>query len=318
MSILEVEGLVKRYARARAAPVVAVDGVSFTVGRGEVVGLLGSNGAGKSTTLKMACGLVRPDAGHARVAGFDTTRQPRRALRHLAAVLEGNRNLYWRLTARENLEYFAGNRGRTRRSVRADVTRLLARFGLEEKADTVVNGFSRGMQQRLALAVALLADTEVLVLDEPTLGLDVASGLEVRRLLGEIAAEGRTVVLSSHDMATVQAVCERVVVIDGGRVVTDARVAELLRLFRTRGYTVRARAPLGAEVLAGLRAAFPVVLGEAGAHEVHVDLEHGEDVYRLVEVLRRFDVPLESLDHTGVHFEEVFQSVVGTAAGVAA
>jgi ABC-2 type transport system ATP-binding protein len=246
-AIVFVDGLHKTFpARSRTDPAVkAVDGVGFSVERGALVGLLGPNGAGKTTTIKALCGLIEPDAGELTVAGIDVRRRRRHALRHLAAVLEGNRNLYWRLTAFENLTYFAGNRGMPRRSVVKRIDELLERFDLGAKRDALVSSLSRGMQQKLALAVAALADTDVVLLDEPTLGLDVETGYEVRALLREMQREGRTVIVSTHDMPVVQDLCERTVVIAHGRVLVDDRVDHLMRLFASRAYEVDARRAAG-------------------------------------------------------------------------
>jgi ABC-2 type transport system ATP-binding protein len=314
---LRIAGLRKAYPRRGQAPLVAVDGVGFEAERGEVVGLLGPNGAGKTTTIKMICGLIRPDAGDVEVCGVDARTQPRLATRHLAAVLEGNRNLYWRLTARENLNYFMGNRGRSRKSVRAAADDLLDRFELAGKADTLVSDLSRGMQQKLAIAVAVLAGTEVILLDEPTLGLDVHTGDEVRRLIRELASDGRTVLLSSHDMAVVQDVCARVVVIAGGRLVADERVATLLDLFASRAYDVRLGVPLDARQIDALRRGFPLVELSSDGLGVRVDLTRGDDLYRFIDVLRSARTPVESLDRVTVRFEEVFRHLVrqGSAGG---
>ncbi|MBW6455753.1 MAG: ABC transporter ATP-binding protein [Trueperaceae bacterium] len=307
---LRVRDLRKAYPRRGREPLLAVDGVGFGAEAGQVVGLLGPNGAGKTTTIKMVCGLIRPDAGTVEVCGVDARRRPRDATRHIAAVLEGNRNLYWRLTARENLLYFMGNRGRSPRAVSPAADALLERFDLADKRDALVADLSRGMQQKLAIAVAVLAGTQVLLLDEPTLGLDVQTGDEVRRLVRELADEGRTVLLSSHDMAVVQDVCERVVVIAHGRLVADERVETLLRLFATRAYDARLGAPLTAAQAAELRRAFPLVsVADDGLH-VRLDLERGDDVYRFIDVLRRERTPMESLDRVAVRFEEVFRHLV--------
>ena len=145
MALIRVEDIRKSYKkRASKETVQAVGGVSFSVAAGEIVGLLGPNGAGKTTTIKMICGLIRPDAGRVLINGRDNRRERLTALRHISAVLEGNRNLYWRLTVRENLEYFAGNRGRSRAAARADIDRLLAQFRLTSKAKELVNNLSRG------------------------------------------------------------------------------------------------------------------------------------------------------------------------------
>lgn len=310
-AVVNVEGLTKRYPKRGAkGTVTAVDDVSFSVRRGEVTGLLGPNGAGKTTTIKTICGLLRPDAGRVSVCGVDNQRQRLRALRHISAVLEGNRNLYWRLTVRENLFYFAGNRGVSVRAVRPTVERLLAQFRLEDKANELVNNLSRGMQQKLAIAVALCAGTEVVLLDEPTLGLDVETGLEVRALLAEVAREGRTVIISTHDMALVQALCKHVVIISRGRVVADSSVGELLGLFETRAYRVVLGAPL-TPAQEGRLARFGARYEVAEAPTLELTLEHPEDLYDLIDTLKAARTPIESLSRTEMDFERVFLELVG-------
>lgn len=308
LSLIEVDGVRKYYRGSRQERVTAVDGVTFQVGRGEVVGLLGPNGAGKTTTIKMACGLIHPDEGAVRVSGHDTRTARSQAVKHVSAVLEGNRNLYWRLSVMENLVYFAGNRGRSRSSVRKRAGELLERFGLEAKSDVIVAKLSRGMQQKLAIATCLLADTEVLVLDEPTLGLDVETGFEVRSLLREIAAEGRTVVLSSHDMPVVEDLCRRVVVVSGGKVVTDAKVADLLKLFESRAFAVTLTAPLLPDERARLERSFTVSVTEATTFEV--ELPRSDELFRLMDFLRDVGAEVESIERTTVRFEQVFRRLV--------
>lgn len=311
-SVVEVAGLRKTFpARGRRSPAVtAVQDVSFEVGRGELLGLLGPNGAGKTTTIKALCGLVRPDAGRLHVAGVDVLRARHRALRHIAAVLEGSRNLYWRLSVRENLEYFAGNRGVPRRAVRDRIETLLERFALASKRNALVSDLSRGMQQKLALAVAVLAGTEVMLLDEPTLGLDVETGYEVRALLRELQAEGRTIIVSTHDMPVVQDLCERTVVIAHGRVLADDRVDNLLRLFASRAYEVRLAGGLTARQEAALRERLVSVTVFDERTRLQVDLEHGDDLYALIDVLRDGGSLVESIDRRAIDFETVFRRLV--------
>ena len=317
--VVHVSGLHKTFpARGRHSPAVtAVDDVGFQVRRGELIGLLGPNGAGKTTTIKALCGLVRPDRGELLVAGVDVRRNRRQALRHLAAVLEGSRNLYWRLTVRENLEYFAGNRGVPRSQVRERIDTLLERFALATRRNALVSDLSRGMQQKLALAVAALADTEVVLLDEPTLGLDVETGYEVRALLREMRDEGRTVIVSTHDMPVVQDLCERTVVIAHGRVLVDDRVDHLLRLFASRAYEVQLGAPLHDAQVAELRRRFLSVVVFDDGTRVQVDLAKGDDLYALIDVLRHGGTPIESIDRRTIDFETVFRRLVrGEANGV--
>jgi len=311
-TLVEVENVAKAYRKRKSKEVVrAVDGVSFDVRRGEILGLLGPNGAGKTTTLKVMCGLIRPDAGTVRILGIDNTRQRLATLRHISAVLEGNRNLYWRLSVRENLEYFAGNRGRSRRSVRGEIDALLARFKLTDKAGELVNNLSRGMQQKLAIAVAMLAGTELVLLDEPTLGLDVETGYEVRELLREVASEGRTIIVSTHDMPVVQDLCERTVIINAGRVVVDDRVSNLLKLFETRAYEVSLGADLTAAQAQKLQV-FPAATVEdrGGKPLLKVTFERDEDIYTLMDILKEAGTPVEGIDRTTINFEQVFRRIV--------
>jgi ABC-2 type transport system ATP-binding protein len=311
--VIRVQSISKSFARRGSRErVQAVSDVSFDVRRGEILGLLGPNGAGKTTTIKLICALLLPDSGRVTVNGTDTQRDRSQALGHISAVLEGNRNLYWRLTARENLYYFAGNRGRSRRDVKEEAERLLDQFGLAEKGNELVNTLSRGMQQKLAIAVALLARSEVVLLDEPTLGLDVETGYEVREILRGIVREGRTILLSTHDMSVVQDLCRRTVIINDGRVVVDDEIANLLRLFETRAYAIELAAEPGAEVLGRLQAAFPeVVVDREGPLPIlRVELEHASDIDELIDLLRAGLARIEGLNRTTVNFEHVFRRLV--------
>lgn len=211
MKALEVENLRKTY-RYGAALVEAVRSVSLTLTAGEVLAFLGPNGAGKTTTIKMIAGLIRPDAGRVRIAGLDPHRNPQ-ALRLLGAVLEGNRNLYWRLTPEENLEYFGVLKGLSCREARWRGRVLLERFELTSKRRTTVQTLSRGMQQKLALAVALVQQPKLLLLDEPTLGLDVEATQNVKALVKAIASEGCAILLTTHQLDIAEELSDRVAII---------------------------------------------------------------------------------------------------------
>ena len=311
MALLEVEKLSKTYRKRKTKEVVqAVKDVSFEVRQGEILGLLGPNGAGKTTTIKMICSLIRPDSGRVRVNGVDNLRGRLRSLRHISAVLEGNRNLYWRLSVRENMDYFVGNRGESPRKRKRDIERILEIFKLSDKSDELVNNLSRGMQQKLAIAVALLANTELILLDEPTLGLDVETGYEVREVLRQISDEGRTIIISTHDMPVVQDLCERTVIINEGRVVVDEQVNRLLTLFETRAYQVRLAEPLTPQQLSDLQRTFPILSSGEDAHSFKVNFEHPDDLYLLTDLLRSQHAQVETLDRTTINFEQVFRQLV--------
>ena len=313
-TIVEVKHLMKTYKKRRSKELItAVNDVSFSVRRGEILGLLGPNGAGKTSTIKMICGLLTPDSGTITINGVNNQEKRLDTLRDISAVLEGNRNIYWRLTVRENLEYFAGNRGLSRKEVAPKVEKLLQQFRLKEKETELVNRLSRGMQQKLAIAVAMLADSEVILLDEPTLGLDVETGYEIRELLRTIVEnERRTIIISSHDMAVVQDLCERTVIINNGKIITDDKIANLLRLFEVRSYTITCGEMLSDQQLQLLEQKFPQHKYISDTHQavLEIDLAKSEEIYDLFDVLKMEQTPVESIDKGTINFEQVFMKLV--------
>jgi len=311
--VLEVRELTKVYRGRRGGDVLAVDRISFSVRKNEVVGLLGPNGAGKTTTIKCIAGLIRPTSGEIRLNGIDALRDQKRALAKVAAVLEGNRNIYWRLTPRENLEFFAGLQGLPLRRVRSYIDELLELFDLKEKQNTPARKLSRGMQQKLAVACALVKRTEVLLLDEPTLGLDVETSYELRRLLRELAERGeRTILLSSHDMNVVQDICERAIIINHGRIVTDDRIDNLLKLFQASAYRFELEGRLPEELAANLRERFPLLEISATDHRTYIeaDLKDSSEIYEVMELLRTAGAKIESIGRKEPKLEEIFLRIV--------
>ena len=229
---LESKDLRKFYGRGKRR-FEAVRGVSLKLYPGEVLAFLGPNGAGKTTTIKMIAGLVYPDAGWVRIAGQDPYRQPD-ALRSVGAVLEGNRNLYWRLTPLENLEYFGVLRKLSRRVARERGLELLERFELLDKRGETVRKLSRGMQQKIAIAVALIHKPKLLLLDEPTLGLDVEAGETVKTLIRQVADSGCAILLTTHQLNVAEALSDRVAVIRQGKIVAEKSTQALIRQFSDR------------------------------------------------------------------------------------
>jgi len=207
--------------------VTALDGVDLVVPAGEVHGLLGPNGAGKTTLCKILSTVLLPTSGHASVGGHDVVRETADVRRIIGIVFGGERGLYTRLTARQNLEFWAAMYGLRGRTLRRRVDAMLSQIGLAERADDRVEGFSRGMKQRLHLARGLIGDPQVVLLDEPTTGMDPVAAREFRTLVGELRDDGRTVLLTTHDMAEAEAVCDRVTLIDNGRLLATERPAAL-------------------------------------------------------------------------------------------
>jgi ABC-2 type transport system ATP-binding protein len=227
--MVEVEHLVKTYGEQQA-----VADISFRADKGEIVGFLGPNGAGKSTTMKMALGYVPPTAGTVRIAGFDVREQPLEVRRRVGYLPEHN-PLYLDMYVHEYLEFIGGVHGLRGRELRQRVAWLVQRVGLTREQNKQIGALSKGYRQRVGLAEALVHDPEVLILDEPTTGLDPNQISEIRDLIRELG-ENKTVIFSTHILPEVAALCSRAVIISRGRLVADAPVAELAA--RAAGETV--------------------------------------------------------------------------------
>jgi ABC-2 type transport system ATP-binding protein len=221
MEAVEVEGITRVFEprRREGARVVALDHVSLTIPTREIHGLLGPNGAGKTTLVKILSTVLTPTSGRARVLGHDVVEETQAVRPLIGIVFGGERGLYWRLTGRQNLEYWGALYKLSGRAARTRAAGLLERVGLAEKADERVEKYSRGMKQRLHLARGLMGDGQVLFLDEPTTGMDPLAAREFRALIGELRGEGRTVLLATHDMAEAETVCDRVTLIDRGKII---------------------------------------------------------------------------------------------------
>ena len=219
--MLEAQGLTKRY-----GDVTAIAGVAFSVGAGEVVGLLGPNGAGKTTTMRILTGALPASEGSARVAGLDVAEDPM-GVRRAIGYLPEQPPLYPDLTVREYLRFIATLKGLRGRERDRDVERVIASTALQDVTDRLCRALSRGYRQRTGLAQALLGSPEVLILDEPTAGLDPRQIDEVRALIRELARE-RTVLLSTHILQEVVATCERVIILRKGEVVADDNLDALV------------------------------------------------------------------------------------------
>jgi ABC-2 type transport system ATP-binding protein len=231
--VIEVDGLRRTYStttgalRRRRLEVEAVRGISFTVGEGELFGLLGPNGAGKTTTIKMLITLLVPTGGSARVLGHDVVRDAREVRKRIGYVFGGDRGLYDRLSGLDNLRYFAELYGVAPREQKARIAELLDLVGLAGRERERVEGYSRGMRQRLHVARGLLHDPPVVFLDEPTIGVDPVGARELRATMASLVAAGKTVLLTTHYMFEADALCDRIAVIAKGRIVAEGSPAAL-------------------------------------------------------------------------------------------
>ena len=241
---VDVADLTKTYP---GAPAPSVDRVSFPVAAGRVFALLGANGAGKTTIIKMICGLVIPTGGAVYVEGEDVQRHRRRAMARMGVVLEGTRNLYWRLTAWENLLYFGRLRGWWGRRLKMRAELLLRELGLWDRRHQTVQKFSRGMQQQVAIAAAVIADPSIVILDEPTLGLDAEATRRVKRWIATMTRDrGKTVILTTHQLDMAQDLSDDVAIMSRGKLVACRPMSELLEMARVGAYRIRVKGTIAA------------------------------------------------------------------------
>ncbi len=230
MKALEVINLTKRFGE-----LIAVNNLSFSVERGDIFGLLGPNGAGKTTTLRMIYGVLKPTSGTAKVMGVDVVREPVKA-RSYMGVLPEDSSVYPRLTAEENLIYFGKLRGMEDSELKERVVELLDVLNLREKRYVIADKLSKGQKRKLAFARAVLSKPPLLLLDEPTSGVDVMSAREIRSLIREYAKEGITIILSSHNMWEVEKLCDTTAIIDKGKLRYIGSVEELKRLSKEKEF----------------------------------------------------------------------------------
>jgi ABC-2 type transport system ATP-binding protein len=291
----------------------AVDRVSFEIRPGEILGLLGRNGAGKTTMLKMISGLVKPSSGKVVVDGLDVEKKRLKVLRKIGVVLEGTRTVIWPLTPLENLSYFGNLRDVRGKVLKERSKELLDFIGLRDKTNVEVRRLSRGQKQRLAICIALITDPPVLLLDEPTTGLDVQSSRAIKDKIVEMTHQrGKCVLVTTHDMGTAQELCDRIAIVHDGKLAACKRTEDLLEVFSDQTYHLRLdRQP----DLAPLRAVPGVIdagpLNDDEGIGINIQLVADETarssaLYALVASLERAGVVLRSINHAQQNLEDVF------------
>ena len=308
-SAVVVDGLVKHFGSVRA-----VDGVSFTVPAGTVLGLLGPNGAGKTTIVRVLTTILRPDAGYAGVLGLDVARRPA-AVRSVIGLAGQYAAVDANLTGRENLR-LVGRLTHCRRSViQARADELLERFDLVEAADRKAATYSGGMRRRLDLAAALVHSPRVLFLDEPTTGLDPRSRSQLWDVIGELVADGTTVVLTTQYLEEADLLADNIVVIDGGTVIAEGSAAELKSRLGTTVARFRFRSADDARQALGVLAG--VGVNEPSESDAEVALAVADSGDALLDAVRRLDAAEVAPVSLSVHeptLDDVFLQLTGRAA----
>lgn len=294
--VIRVDGLVKRY-----GDIVAVDHLSFEVERGEVFGLLGPNGAGKTTTIRVIMDILRPDEGEIRVLGL-----PPWEAKHRVGYLPEERGLYRSLKVLDTLVYLAELKGIDRSVARQRAVRLLEEVELQDWADRKVRDLSRGMQQRLQFIASVVHDPDVVFLDEPFQGLDPLNVDRIRRLILALHQEGKTIVLSSHQMNLVEALCDRILLVNQGRRVLYGGLQEIKRQYAPNA--VRVRVPALPADLPGVTE----VRSEDGAY--YLTLAEGTRPQQVLQALLAHDVEVQAFEIAPVPLEHIFIAAVKEAA----
>lgn len=210
----------KGFIKKEKKTVNAIKGISFDIQKGEIFGLLGENGAGKTTTIKILTTLLLPTSGEVKVLGFDPVNQEKKIRPRINFVFGGERSLYWRLSARENLKYFADLYKLDIRKQKSKIDEVLEAVKLTDRADEKVEAYSKGMKQRLQIARGLINDPEIVFLDEPTIGLDPVGAMELRKTIRNLQAMDKTLLLTTHYMYEADDLCDRIAILKKGEMVT--------------------------------------------------------------------------------------------------
>lgn len=302
---IEVSGLTKVYGTQRA-----VDGISFSVAKGEIVGFLGPNGAGKSTTMKMITGYLQPDGGTAKVSGIDVAAAPLDAKRKVGYLPESNA-LYYDLYVREYLQFIADVHGVKNKSER--VEEVIQTVGLTPESRKKIGQLSKGYKQRVGIAAALLHNPEVLILDEPTSGLDPNQIVEIRQVIKEQGRD-KLVLFSSHILQEVEAICDRVIIINKGKIVADEKLADLQKRSVANYVRVSFKEPLEPEWLR--RLAGVEAVEKLDTHNWRLSTNEPELVRKqLLELSLQQNLNIVSLHSESGSLEEVFRQLTTNGNG---
>lgn len=313
---IAIERVIKEFRGSDKKIFRAVNNLSLEVHTGEILGFLGPNGAGKTTTIKMILGLIHPDQGRIVVNGLPVEQNGAQVLRQVGAVLEGNRNIYWDLTVMENLRYWGTLKEVPANILKTRMPELIEFFDLGEKRNTIGKQLSRGMQQKLAIACSLIHDPQILLLDEPTLGLDVAAARMVKERVQQLSREqGRTVLLTTHQLDVAQELCERVAIITRGELRALDATVNLISTFSRPEYEFKVDGDLSR---ADLSRFGDLLTG--GANSGFRMLLHDENaLYGIMESLRGQGVRIHAVNKRDANLEEIFVHITeGQTAEVSA
>jgi ABC-2 type transport system ATP-binding protein len=306
----------------------ALRGINLKVKKGETFGILGPNGAGKTTLIKILCTLVLHDEGEAYVNGYDVKKEPDKVLKTLQAVLPGSRGFSWRLTGRQNLEFYALLYGLKEKEAEERIDYLLEFTGLEERADDGYQRYSTGMQRKLLLCRTLLRDTSILLFDEPTVGLDATSATEFRSLLHDKMAgeEGKTIFMSTHNLVEAQQICDRIAIIDRGKITAcDTPDNIRYKMFDERPFNItfydawyseeKEKMVDELQEMHGVYGVTPEIGHDKGFLGIAIRVDKNMDLSSIIKVLLKNDLKIRTINTQEPTLEDAFIAITGQRPG---
>lgn len=311
--ILDVKKITKNY-KMKNQIITAVNSVSFSGMKGEILGILGPNGAGKTTIVKSIATLIDYDEGEILINNYNNKKYKKFVLEKMTAVLEGSRNVYWRLTPIENMIYFASLKGLSYKSIKNRIDYLLNLLELEKFAKDEVRKFSRGMQQKVAIACALITDPEICLLDEPTLGLDIETALSIRKFIKNYAKQyNKLILITSHDMKFIENVCDRVIVIKEGKVITNDSIENLKKYFSKLVYKVvieNMNEKIYDEIL-NLNICDNIRFEKNQNKIIYFfTLNNVMKLYQIIDIFRKYNIKILEFENQKNDFEDIFLSII--------
>jgi len=313
---IQLKDLTKKFTRLfKKQALIAVDHINLEVKKGEILGVLGPNGAGKSTLLKMICGLLRPTEGEIIINGRHFEKQRSEILARIGVVLEGSRNSLWSMTVKQNLRYFGYLKNVHGMILKQRCEELLQLFQLENKKNELVKNLSKGMKQKLAIALTFINDPDLIFLDEPTLGLDVQTGRLVKELVVSAAKENnKTVLLSTHHMEIVEEICDRVAIINKGALIALDDTEKLLRSVEREFYMIKLRGRPDIHSIAKIPSVRDVKMVEHSYREeeilIRLAMNREDLLFEVIEALQRDGVKILSMAKGEPNLEDIFVKMV--------
>lgn len=310
--VIKVENLVKKY-----NDFYAIDNISFSVKKGEILGFLGPNGAGKTTTIKSILSLLEYEEGKVYINGFDAKKNRNKVLSDIGAVLEGARNIYWHLSPDENINYFAGIMGLSSKKIKTQKEYLLKKLKLWEVKDKEVRKFSKGMQQKTAIAASIIHNPTILLLDEPTLGLDVETKNDIKEWIVSMARdENKTILITSHDMGFVESICDRILIIKKGKLLSHNSMAELKSEFANKRYSIKIKGQFLATEKDNFKSNFDCKIeNNSDDTLLSLSLNSSNEIYQIFDILKSQNKEILDIDIKENTLEDIFTNLTNGEEG---